>query len=61
MSNNSTSIIVRIFWFAYYCFSCVSEQESIKKKWGRLVDPDPKFLLYPQFLYFTQIIQEHSV
>ncbi len=33
-SNNSRSIIVRIFWFAYYCSSDVSEQESIKKSGG---------------------------
>jgi hypothetical protein len=31
-SNNSRSIIVRIFWFVYYCSSGVSEQESINKK-----------------------------
>jgi hypothetical protein len=44
-SNNSRSIIVRIFWFAYYCFSCVSEQESILKKAGAFGRPWPKLLI----------------
>ncbi len=38
--------IFGISWFAYYCFSGVSEQESIKKKWGRLVDPDRQTFEY---------------
>jgi hypothetical protein len=33
-SNNSRSIIFRIYWFAYYCSLDISEQESIKKSGG---------------------------
>jgi hypothetical protein len=51
-SNNLRSIIARIFWFAYYCSSGVSEQESIDKKVGAFGGPWPP-LFHVNFVITT--------
>jgi hypothetical protein len=57
-SNNSRNIMVRIFWFAHYCFSCVSEQESIDKKVGVFGGPWLKFLNNNALKKYSIIIKE---